>query len=58
MAVTGAKSVHFWQYYPGLRPLELVIQRDETTELVLSNLKELSYDTLEIESEIKKELSQ
>ena len=58
MAVTGAKSVHFWQYYPGLRPLELVIQRDETTELVLSNLKALSYDTLEIESEIKNELSQ
>ncbi len=58
MAVTGANSVHFWQYYPGLRSMEMVIKRGEITDLTLDNLKKLSKDTLDIENEIYAELVQ
>jgi hypothetical protein len=38
MAITGAKRWHFWSYFPGLRPLHLIVERDDYTEKVASAL--------------------
>jgi len=34
MAVTGLDAWHFWSYYPGMKPLHLLIERDEYTAKV------------------------
>ncbi len=31
MAVTGLDTVHFWSYFPGLKPLHVVVVRDDYT---------------------------
>lgn len=32
MAVTGLNRWHFWSYYPGLKPLHLIVERDDYTK--------------------------
>lgn len=34
MAVTGLSEWHFWSYFPGLKPLHVVVQRDDYTAKV------------------------
>lgn len=52
MAVTGAKEWWFQSYSPGLRPLQLLIQRDAFTDSLLAALVEFS---VELEQSINEE---
>lgn len=44
MAVTGATSIHFQSYCPGLSGLSIFVERDDFTEVLLSGLIEFSQD--------------
>ncbi len=34
MAITGLKEWHFWSYFPGMKPLHLIVKRDGYTDKV------------------------
>ena len=34
MAITGLSTWHFWSYFPGMKPLHLIVRRDEYTDKV------------------------
>lgn len=42
MAVTGLNTWHFWSYFPGMKPLHVVVERDEYTAKVEAALKDFA----------------
>lgn len=38
MAITGLSTWHFWSYFPGMKPLHVIVKRDEYTDLLASEL--------------------
>lgn len=44
MAVTGLNEWHFWSYYPGLKPLHVVVKRDDYTEKLTEAVNQFVMD--------------
>ena len=44
MAVTGLNVWHFWSYYPGLKPLHVIVHRDSYTEKLSAALDQFVID--------------
>lgn len=40
MAITGLNTWHFWSYFPGMKPLHVVVERDAYTEKMKDALAE------------------
>lgn len=40
MVVTGLKQWHFWSYFPGMKPLHVLVKRDEYTDKIEGALKD------------------
>jgi putative phage-type endonuclease len=39
MAITGLSEWHFWSYFPGLRPLHVIVKRDDYTAKLEDTLR-------------------
>jgi hypothetical protein len=44
MAVTGLNHWHFWSYFPGMRHLHIIVERDDYTEKVAASLADFLAD--------------
>lgn len=40
MAITGLDTWHFWSYFPGMKPLHVVVERNDYTEKIEAALAE------------------